>query len=393
MKILSVNAGSSSVKFQLFEMPDERVLVSAYYERIGLDNSFCTIKYNGDRIVKQIPLNDHSDAVKLFLKELVAQKIINKLEEIKGVGHRVVHGGDKYSSSVVINDEVVSDIKSYISLAPLHNPGNLLGINVAISVLPNIINVAVFDTAFHQTISKEQYIYPTVYDWYTKYKLRKYGFHGISHKYLMHKANEMLKSNNLKIISCHIGNGVSVSAIKDNKSVANSFGFTPTSGTMMGTRCGDIDPSVIPYIMNEAKMTIEEVMRELNANSGLLGVSGISSDARDIKAGIDRNDSRCILANNMFIERIVSYISYYYVLLGGADVIIFSGGIGENMKTTRESIINKLECLGIYINNEANNVMGETRKISSENSKVLCYVIPTNEELMIAKETYDLIER
>lgn len=393
MKILSVNAGSSSLKLKLFDMPKGDVLVTVRYERIGLDNSIYTINYNSEKIVKQIVLKDHSDALNSFLKELVDMKIISNYNEIEGIGHRVVQGGDKYSSSVLINEQVINDIESFISLAPLHNPANLLGIKVVKGILPDSKNVAVFDTAYHQTIPQEQHVYPLPYEWYEKYKVRKYGFHGISHEYLADKICEIVGNDNLKIITCHLGNGVSISAIKDKKSVANSLGFTPLSGVMMGTRCGDIDPTIIPYIMKCTNKSVDEVMYDLNNKSGFLGISGISSDSRDIINGIEQNNERCLLAEKIFVERIVSYISYYYTLLNKADAIVFSAGIGEMTPKIRKDIIDKLNCFGIVIDEQANEIRGELKKISSDNSSVLCYVIPTDEELMIAKETYELIER
>lgn len=393
MKILSVNAGSSSLKLKLFDMPKGDVLVTVRYERIGLDNSIYTINYNSEKIVKQIVLKDHSDALNSFLKELVDMKIISNYNEIEGIGHRVVQGGDKYSSSVLINEQVINDIESFISLAPLHNPANLLGIKVVKGILPDSKNVAVFDTAYHQTIPQEQHVYPLPYEWYEKYKVRKYGFHGISHEYLADKICEIVGNDNLKIITCHLGNGVSISAIKDKKSIANSLGFTPLSGVMMGTRCGDIDPTIIPYIMKCTNKSVDEVMYDLNNKSGFLGISGISSDSRDIINGIEQNNERCLLAEKIFVERIVSYISYYYTLLNRADAIVFSAGIGEMTPKIRKDIIDKLNCFGIVIDEQANEIRGELKKISSDNSSVLCYVIPTDEELMIAKETYELIER
>lgn len=393
MKILSVNSGSSSVKLKLFDMPLGSVVVSAKYERIGLGNCVSTIIYKDEKIVSEVILKDHSDALNMFLKELIDRNIINSYDEIEGIGHRVVQGADKYNCSVLVDNKVVEDIESFNTLAPLHNPANLLGIKVVKGILPDSKNVAVFDTAFHQTISKEQYVYPLPYEWYENYKVRKYGFHGISHEYLANTISKIMNNNSLKIITCHIGNGVSISAIKDNKSIANSLGFTPLSGVMMGTRCGDIDPTIIPYIMKCTNKSLDEVMYDLNNKSGFLGISGISSDSRDIINGIENNNERCILAEKIFVERIVSYISYYYTLLDKADVIAFSAGIGEMTPKIRKDIIDKLNCLGIFIDEQANEIIGELKKISSDNSSVLCYVIPTDEELMIAKETYELIER
>lgn len=392
MKILSINAGSSTVKFQLYEMPQEEVIVSANFERIGLDKSFYSIKINGKKTQKDAILNTHEDAVKFLLQELLDFKLISTLDEIGGIGHRVVHGADKYSSSIVITDEVVEDIKNFSSLAPLHNPANLLGINVIRKLLPNLKNVAVFDTAFHQTMEDVQYIYPVPYEWYTNYKVRKYGFHGTSHKYVSQKISSVLNKEDLKVITCHLGNGGSISAIKNGKCVSTSMGFTPLAGISMGTRSGDIDPSIIPYVMEQSNKSLEEVMSDLNKKSGYLGISGFSSDSRDIKSGIDRNDERCILAEQLFVNRIVSYIASYYVLLNGADVITFAGGIGERAPHTRKTIIEGLSCLNIYLDEEANESKGELIKISNDQSKVLCYVVPTDEELMIVKDTYELIK-
>ncbi len=390
MKVLAVNAGSSSMKFQLFEMPEEKVLVSSTFERIGLDGSFYNVKINGEKFKKQSVLNNHEDAVKLFLQELQNYKVISSVEEIKGVGHRVVHGSDKYSEPVVIDDKVISDIDSFSNLSPLHNPANLEGIKAIKSILPNSVNVAIFDTAFHQSMPEESYIYPVPYEWYEKYGVRKYGFHGTSHKYLSIRAAELLNNKNAKLIICHLGNGGSLSAVKNGKCIDTTMGLTPIAGIPMGTRCGDIDVSIVQYIMKETGKSIDEVFEDLNKKSGFLGVSGISSDSRDIEDAIEAGNNRAALAQKLYVNKVVSFISYYHVLLGGADAIIFSAGIGENGPHTRKQVLNMLEPLGVYIDEEANDYKGKEQLISAEESSIACYVMPTNEELMIARETFYL---
>ena len=280
MKILSVNAGSSSLKFQMYEMPEEKVLISGVFERIGLENSFYTIKKDGEKIKKEKNLSNHAEAVQTLIDELLENKVIESLDEIKGVGHRIVHGGEKYAESVVIDDDVIKTIDELKELAPLHNPANLIGINAFIKNIPDAIQVGCFDTAFHQTMDPEEYLYPVPYEWYEKYGVRKYGFHGMSHNYIANRTIELLDKKDAKIISCHIGNGGSICAIKDGKSIDTSMGFTPNAGLMMGSRSGGIDATLIPYIMKKANKTMEEVFEDLNKNSGYLGLSGISSDSR-----------------------------------------------------------------------------------------------------------------
>ncbi len=393
MKILSLNAGSSSMKFQLYEMPEEKVLIAGVFERIGLNNSFYSIKYNNNKIKKEIQFKNHEEAVSIFLKELIDLKIIDSLEDIKGIGHRIVHGGDKYCDSVIINEEVIQDVEKFSTLAPLHNPVNLLGINIIKKILPDSKNVAVFDTAFHQTMDKESFIYSVPYEWYKEYGVRRYGFHGTSHKYLSERICEILGRKDLKVITCHLGGGASITAIKDGKCIETSMGFTPLSGITMGTRSGDIDPSIIEYIMQKTGKSIKEVMNDLNKKSGVLGISGISSDDREIEEGIKNNDERCILARKIFVRRIAAFISQYNTFLNGADIIIFSAGIGENSEGVRKEVMNSLSSLGIIIDDEKNKSRGVETVITSSDSKISCYIIPTDEELMIAKETYELIER
>ena len=379
------------MKFTGFKMPEEEVIVSGLFERIGIAGSCYTIKLNGEKIKKERDLPNHEEAVKILIDELLLNGVIKSLDEIEGVGHRLVHGGEKYANSVIIDDDVISTVTELIPLAPLHNPANLIGVETFKKLLPNVLNVAVFDTAFHQTMDKSAYIYPVPYEWYSEYGVRKYGFHGTSHKYINDKISEILNRRDLKVISCHLGNGGSITAIDSGRVVDTTMGFTPNAGLVMGTRSGDIDASFIPYVISKSKKSLDEVISDLNKKSGLLGISGVSSDSRDIEAGVNEGDVRCVLAEEIYENKIVSYIASYYCLLGGADVICFAGGVGENGITVRRNIINKLAPLGVKLDADANNVRGVVTKISSDESKVLCYLIPTDEELMIARDTYNLI--
>lgn len=390
MKILSVNAGSSSLKFTLFEMPEEKELISGVFERIGIDNSFYTIKFNGEKVKKEIELKDHKAAFELLVKELIDNKIVESLEEIGGIGHRMVQGGTNFNKTALVTEENISIVEKYSVLAPLHNPAAIVGIRAAQSVFKDAIQTMVFDTAFHQTMEEEVYLYPVPYEWYTKYGVRKYGAHGTSHKYVTMRANEILGNDNARLITCHIGNGASISAVKAGKCVETSMGLTPNAGLMMGTRCGDIDATIIPYVMEESGMSEKEIDNILNKQSGLLGISGVSSDSRDIEDGINNGDERCILAQKMYVKRIVDYIAKYYVELGGCDAIIFTAGVGENSISTRMQVMEKLACLGVKPDAERNNVRGKEALITADNSKIPVYVIPTNEELMIATDTYNL---
>ena len=390
MKILSVNAGSSSLKFTLFEMPEEKELISGVFERIGIENSFYTIKLNGEKIKKEAVLANHTDAVKILTQELLDNNIVEDLSEIKAIGHRMVHGGEKYASSVLLTDDVIKTVEELSDLAPLHNPANLVGVRAFMEVIPDAVSVGVFDTSFHQTMEEDKYLYPVPYEWYEEYGVRKYGFHGTSHKYVSQKMAEILGKSDAKIITCHIGNGGSLAAVKDGKCIDTSMGFTPNAGIIMGSRSGDIDASLIPYVMKKSGMSISDIDTALNKKSGLLGISGVSSDSRDIEDGIKSGNSRCELAQKMYVDKIVNYIATYYVELGGADAIVFTAGVGENSISTRKEIIEKLGCLGIKLDEERNNVRGKEALISSDDSKVLVYVIPTNEELMIATDTYNL---
>ena len=390
MKILSVNAGSSSLKFTLFEMPEEKELISGVFERIGIDSSFYTIKFNGEKIKKEVELKDHKAAFELLVKELIDNKIVESLEEIAGIGHRIVQGGAYFDKTVLATEDNISIVEKLSSLAPLHNPAAVVGIRAAQSVFPNATETLVFDTAFHQTMEEEVYLYPVPYEWYTKYAVRRYGAHGTSHKYVSMRANEILENPNARLITCHIGNGASISAVKAGKCVETSMGLTPNAGLMMGTRCGDIDATILPYIMEETGMTPKEMDTVLNKQSGLFGISGVSSDSRDIEDGINNGDERCILAQKMYVKRIVDFIAKYYVELGGCDAIIFTAGVGENSISTRMEVMEKLACLGVKPDVERNNIRGKEALITADNSKIPVYVIPTNEELMIATDTYNL---
>ena len=390
MKVLSVNAGSSSLKFQMYEMPQEEVLISGVFERIGIDGSFYSLKINGKKIKKEKVLKDHDMAVSVLIDELLANNVVESLEDIKAVGHRVVHGGDKYSDSVVIDDDVLNTIVGLSDLAPLHNPANVIGIKAFFNKIPNAIAVAVFDTAFHQTIEKEEFLSSGPIEWYENHKVRKYSFHGTSHKYITERMKSILNKEEVNLITCHLGNGASISAIKGGQSKDSTMGFTPNAGLIMGTRSGDFDFTIIPYIMEVENKTLEEVLNDLNKKSGLLGISGISSDSRDIEEEFLNNEKNAVLAQNMYVKRIVAYIAKYFVFLKEVDAITFSGGIGENSSITRKMILDELEALNIKVDKVSNEKREDEFLISSKESKVDCYVIKTDEEVMIAKETYDL---
>ena len=398
MKFLCVNAGSSSLKFQLFEMPEEDVLISGYIEKIGLEDSFWTIKVNGEKIKGAKYLKDHNDAVKVLLDSLIDYKAVESLDEIKGVGHRVVHGAEKYKDAVLINDEVINDIVDMTKFATLHHPGNLAGIKALQEVLPDVPMVAVYDTAFHQTMPKENYLYPVPYEWYLNYGVRKYGFHGTSHKYITTVMKEKLGKEDVNLIICHVGSGASISAIKDGKCFDTTMGLTPLDGLMMGTRSGSIDPSIIEYVCKESDSDVADITNALNKKSGLLGVSGFS-DSRDVENAAAKGDERAILALNMYNDRVARYIAEYFIELDGkVDAIVFTAGVGENGIEAREDIINRVSSLGIKLDKNANdNVAGykdnQEGIISSSDSRVAVWVVPTNEELMIIKDTYKVIKK
>ena len=395
MKILSVNCGSSSLKFQAYEMPEETVLISGYFEKIGLEDSFYTLKLNGEKIKKVVSVKDHAVAAEILIKELLENNIVSDLAEIKGVGHRLVHGGDKYADSVVIDEDVIATVTELSPLAPLHNPANLIGVKAMMKAIPNAIHTAVFDTAFHQTMPEVNYLYSVPYSWYRDYKIRKYGFHGTSHKYITNVMQEKLGTKDVNLIIAHIGSGGSLTAVKSGKSYDTTMGFGPNAGITMGTRCGDIDYSTILYAMKKTGMTFEEIDSILNKKSGLLGISEKYSDHRDIEAGIDSGDKQCKLADKVYIDRIVKYISEYYVELEGkVDAIVLTAGTGENARDVRKDIIDKLNCLGIYLDRDKNSKIAsfldvKEGLISTADSKVPVYVIPTDEEVVIARDAYN----
>ena len=397
MKILCVNAGSSSLKFQLVEMPEEKLIISGYFEKIGLKDSFWTTKFNGKKYKETKYLKNHSEAADALIDELLKYKAVESLDEIKGVGHRVLHGGEKYSDSVIITDEVINDIKALTKLGPLHHPGNLAGIEAMKKALPEVPMVAVYDTAFHQTMPKVNYMYPVPMEWYTKYGVRKYGFHGTSHKYITLKMKEKLGKDDVNLIICHIGSGASISAIKEGKCFDTSMGITPLDGLMMGTRSGAIDPSILEYVSRESGESLEEITNDLNKKSGLLGISGFS-DSRDVEKAREEGNENAALALNMYNDRIAKYIAEYYIKLNGeVDAIIFTAGVGENGIMAREEILSRLAALGITIDNEKNNSIAGYKDehegiISSSESSVPVYVLPTNEEIMIIKDTYNLVK-
>ena len=398
MKLLCVNAGSSSLKYQLFEMPEEKVLISGYIEKIGLEDSFWTTKVNGEKIKGAKYLKDHNDAVQVLIDELLEHKAVESLDEIKGVGHRVVHGAEKYKESVLITDEVIQDIVDMTKFATLHHPGNLAGIKALKEVLPNVPMVAVYDTAFHQTMPKENYIYPVPYEWYLKYGVRKYGFHGTSHKYITTVMKEKLGRDDVNLIICHVGSGASISAIKEGKCFDTTMGLTPLDGLMMGTRSGSIDPSILEYVCKESGESIADVTNALNKKSGLLGVSGFS-DSRDVENAAADGDDRAILALHMYNDRVAKYIAEYYIELEGkVDAIVFTAGVGENGIAARSEIIKRLAPLGIKLDEKMNDKIASYKDIqegviSAKSSKVPVWVVPTNEELMIIKDTYELINK
>ncbi|QKS72055.1 acetate kinase [Paenalkalicoccus suaedae] len=394
-KIMAINAGSSSLKFQLLEMPSEEVVTKGIVERIGMNDSIFTIEVDGEKKKEVADILDHAEAVKILLDKLTKYSIINSLDEIEGIGHRVVHGGEKFNDSVLITDDVINGIEEVSELAPLHNPANLTGINAFREVLPNVPAVAVFDTAFHQTMPEESYLYSLPYEYYEKYGIRKYGFHGTSHKYVSERAAEMLGRpvDNLRLLSCHLGNGASIAAIQGGESIDTSMGFTPLAGVTMGTRSGNIDPALIPYIMSKADLSAEEVMDVLNKKSGMLALSGFSSDLRDIELESNDGNDRAKLALDVFTSRIHKYIGSYAARMHGLDAIIFTAGIGENSEFIRSQVLKGLEFMGVYWDPALNKIRGEEAFINYPHSPVKVIVIPTNEEVMIARDTVRLASK
>lgn len=395
MKILCVNAGSSSLKFQLVEMPEEKLIISGYIEKIGAPDCFWTTKVNGEKIKGAKELKNHKEAVQVMLDELLAHKAVESFDEIKGVGHRVLHGGEFYKESVLVTDEVIKNIESLTKLGPLHIPGNLTGINAVKEVLPNVPNVAVFDTAFHQTMPQFNYMYPVPYEWYEKYGVRKYGFHGTSHKYITECMQKELGREDVNLIICHVGSGASISCVKNGKCYDTTMGLTPLDGLMMGTRCGSIDPSIIEYVSKETGKDVSEITNDLNKKSGLLGICGFN-DNRDVEKAIAEGDEKAILALDMYVDIICRYISEYYVELEGkVDSIVMTAGVLENGSETREAILNKLACLGLKIDAEVNSKIAGFKDIhegviTTADSKIEARVMPTNEEIMIVRDTFNL---
>lgn len=393
-KVMVVNAGSSSLKFQLLNMPSEVVLTSGVIERIGFEDAYFTIKVNGEKNKSVLPIKDHKVAVEILLNALLEYKIVSSFEEIEGIGHRVVNGGDLFPESTKVEGNVIERLETINDLAPLHNPAAIIGYRAFASALPHAGHVLVFDTSFYVDMPKTSYIYPVPYEWYTEYSVRKYGAHGTSHKYVASEARKLFNlADDAKVITCHIGNGASISAVKGDKCIDTSMGLTPLAGVMMGTRSGDIDPAVIKYICEKTGKTVAEVTNDLNKKSGLLGVSGISSDSRDVENAANEGNERAILAQDLQVQTIIKYIGSYFVELGGCDAIVFTAGLGENNIAMRETVCNKLkESLGVVIDVNKNNVRGETRVISADHSKINVAIIPTNEELVIARDTTRLLE-
>ncbi len=392
-KVMAVNAGSSSLKFKLFDMPEENVICSGIVERIGFEDAIFQIKYNGEKYQEITPVKDHAFAVKLLLDGLIKFNIIKSYDEIKATGHRIVQGGSYFNSSAIINEENKEKIKSLIPLSPLHNAAELVGIEAFQKILPNTPGICAFDTAFHQTMEPEDYIYPIPYEYTEKLNIRRYGAHGTSHKYLSINGQKYLDNPNGKIIICHLGSGASITAVKDQKCVATTMGLTPLGGIMMGTRTGDIDPSVYNYILANTNKTNEELYQEFNKKSGLLGVSGISSDARDIEKAADEGNKRAQLAIDLWARRVADFIGQYFVRLGGCDLIIFSAGIGENSALFRKLVLKRVQdALNLKIDYALNETIhGKEALISLPDSKIKVAIIPTDEEVMIARDAYDML--
>jgi acetate kinase len=393
-KVMAINAGSSSIKFKMYDTSNEQVILSGIVDRIGHDDAIFKMNFNDQEVKEILPIKDHEVGVNLLLENLIKHKIIKSLDEIKGVGHRIVQGGKYFSDSAMFDEDTERKIESLIPLAPLHNAAHLVGFRAFKKALPNVGEIAVFDTAFHQTMAEEDFLYPVPYEYYTKYDIRRYGAHGTSHRYLSIEASKLMPEvKHPRIISCHIGSGASLSAIKDGKCVATSMGLTPLGGVMMGTRTGDIDPSVMYFACAQTGKDVKEMYDIFNKQSGLLGISGISNDTRDIENAANNGNERAILAEKMFARRIADYIGQYYVRLGGADMIVFSAGIGENAPLFRKLIIDQVkEALGIEIDEEINNkTRGKLAVLSTPNSKIRVAVIPTDEELMIERDIVRLL--
>ncbi|WP_435925334.1 acetate/propionate family kinase [Paenibacillus sp. DYY-L-2] len=398
MKILVINAGSSSLKYQLYDMTDESVMAKGLVERIGMDSSILTHKPTGKEEVTEVSdILEHTTAIRKVLEKLVDKEhgVLESIDEIDAVGHRVVHGGEAFKSSALITGEVKSEIRRLFDLAPLHNPPSMMGITAAEANLPNVPHTVVFDTAFHQTMPEKAYLYAIPKVLYKKHKVRRYGFHGTSHYYVSKAAAEYLNRplEDLKIITCHIGNGASLTAVQDGVSVDTSMGMTPLEGLIMGTRSGDLDPAIVPFVMNKEELTINEVNSMLNKHSGLLAISGASSDMRDITDGMEAGEPNATLAFQMYEYRLRKYIGSYAAAMNGVDVIVFTAGVGENSAIVREKVCENLTYLGVELDKEANKIRsGEPRRISTPNSKVEVLVVPTNEELVIARDTLRIVQ-
>ena len=394
-KIMAVNAGSSSLKFQLFQMPSEEVITSGIVERIGMDEGIFTIKYNGEKKTMKCPISNHQEAVEMLLKALVDEGIVKRLDEINAVGHRIVHGGEYFNDSAIVDDDVIKKVEELCELAPLHNPAHLIGYHAFHGALPHIQHVFTFDTAFHQTLDKERYLYPLPMEFYTDLKVRKYGAHGTSHKYVSQQVQDMLGNpSESRIIVCHLGNGASISAILNGECIDTSMGFTPLAGVMMGTRCGDVDPSIMPYLCKKLNKTPDEVLEIYNKKSGMLGISGISSDSRDIENALfNEGDDRALLTGLLYARIVSKYIGSYYAELGGCDAIAFTAGVGENAAYLRRIIIDDISrAFGVFLDEELNSIRSdENRVISHQYSQIKVMVIPTNEEVMIARDTVRLL--
>ncbi|MCT4594882.1 MAG: acetate kinase [Anaeromicrobium sp.] len=398
MKVLVINCGSSSLKYQLINMENEEVLGKGLVERIGIEGSVLKHEAKGveGKVVIEQEMKDHKVALGLVLDALVDEKhgAVKELSEISAVGHRVVHGGEKFNGSVVITDEVMDAMEECVELAPLHNPANIMGINAIKELMPQVPNVGVFDTAFHQTMPKDAYLYALPYELYEKYGVRRYGFHGTSHRYVSERVSAMLEKDlkELKVITCHLGNGASLAAIDGGKCVDTSMGLTPLEGLVMGTRCGDIDPAIIPFVMDKEGLDTKGINNVLNKKSGVLGISGVSSDFRDIEGAAADGNERADLALKIFNRRVKKYIASYAAIMGGVDAIVFTAGLGENSASNREEICQGLEFMGIKVDSDKNNMRGKEAVVSTDESKVKVLVIPTNEELMIAKDTQELLK-
>ena len=398
MKILVINCGSSSLKYQLYNMDNNDVLAKGLVERIGIDGSNLQHKPAGkakDKYVFEQPLKNHSEAIKVVMDKLVDPEcgVIADLSEINGVGHRVLHGSKFFTESCIVTEEVKKVVAECADLGPLHNPANLMGIEACEELMPGVKNVAVFDTAFHQTMPPKAYMYPLPYEYYEKYNVRRYGFHGTSHRYVSKRAIEMLGNpEHSRVITCHLGNGSSIAAVKDGKCIDTSMGLTPLAGFEMGTRCGDIDPAIVPYLMKKENLTPDEIDTIMNKKSGLLGITGISSDFRDAEAAMNEGNERAKLGLDMFRYQIAKYIGSYVIALGGCDAIVFTAGIGENNAGHRAAICEYLECLGVKIDPEKNKLRGDV-DFTGEGSTMKTFIIPTDEELMIAQDTMELLSK